>query len=198
MVSWNKIFENFDKRLDHEDIDEIRALINSSTERRINNLKKEYDNINERAFDADEYVFDIDGYKDHLIDLMINANNIKALADELSILALFKSIEVKISKIIDSKFENNGKHSFVGKLKLLTPNEKVDTLKGYDAYNELRLINNAIKHAGMVSNELASAYPLWIEGEKLEHIDAAYNRLLPHVKYFVLETVSKIYELSSV
>ncbi|CFR13262.1 Uncharacterised protein [Yersinia kristensenii] len=29
MVSWNKVFENFDKRLDHEDIDELRSLINS-------------------------------------------------------------------------------------------------------------------------------------------------------------------------
>ncbi|HCJ6321768.1 hypothetical protein [Citrobacter sedlakii] len=198
MVSWNKVFENFDKRLDHEDIDELRSLINSSTERRINKLKKEYDNINERTFDSDEHAFDIDGYKDHLVDLMINASNIKSLSDELSILALFKSVEVKISKVIDKKFYNNGKKRFIGKLKLITRHEEVETLAGYDAYNELRLINNAIKHEGMVSNELATAYSSWIEDEELKDIDTAYNRLLPQVKYFVQETVSKAYELSAV
>lgn len=50
----------------------------------------------------------------------------------------------------------------------------------------------------MVSNELATAYSSWIEGEELKDIDTAYNRLLPQVKYFVQETVSKAYELSAV
>lgn len=198
MVSWNTVFENFDKRLDHEDIDELRSLINSSTERRINKLKKEYDNINERTFDSDEYAIDIDRYKDHLVDLMINASNMKSLSDELIILALFKSVEVKISKVIDKRFDNNGMKRFIGKLNLITRHEKVETLAGYDAYNELRLINNAIKHEEMVSNELATAYSSWIEGEEFKGIDTAYNRLLPQVKYFVQETISKAYELSAV
>lgn len=197
MVSWKQLIENLDKHLDHEDIDEMRLLIYGSTERRINSLKREFDNLNAESFDNEKYDVDIDGYKDHLIDLMVNANNIKSLADELSIMALFKSVELKISRVIDNKFKDNGKRTFYGKLKLISGDDDVDKLDGYIAYNELRLINNALKHEGMVTKELATAYPLWVEGEKLEHLDTTYARLLPHVKYFVSETVSKIYYLSA-
>ena len=59
----------------------------------------------------------------------------------------------------------------------------------YRAVNELRLLNNAVKHAGRVTAELAREYPRWKQGRKLTGVGAAYERLRRPVPSYILLNV---------
>jgi hypothetical protein len=53
----------------------------------------------------------------------------------------------------------------------------IERIPHYRAANELRLLNNAIKHAGHVTAELANEYPRWRQRQQLADLGAAYERL---------------------
>jgi hypothetical protein len=46
-------------------------------------------------------------------------------------------------------------------------------------------LNNAIKHDGYVSAELAKEFPRWKRGKKLEKMEPAYERLKRHVAPYI-------------
>jgi hypothetical protein len=58
-------------------------------------------------------------------------------------------------------------------------------LQGFPEINEIRLINNAIKHDGKVNRALA-AYPGWVIGDELKNLDAAFSRLAPGAKLYMV------------
>ena len=58
-------------------------------------------------------------------------------------------------------------------------------VKNFSAVDEIRLINNAVKHSGgMVSPKLALAFPRWKQGRPLGDLKKAFNRLAPKVPPF--------------
>ncbi len=61
----------------------------------------------------------------------------------------------------------------------------IKTLAGYSEFDELRLINNCIKHNGVVDKKL-SGYSNWNEGDKLSKLYFSYNRLKNGVNDFIL------------
>lgn len=65
---------------------------------------------------------------------------------------------------------------------------KIRELAHFKSYDELRCINNDIKHGGVVGSELAK-YPGWALGEDLLSIDSAYERLAPECRSFVGELI---------
>ena len=67
----------------------------------------------------------------------------------------------------------------------------IRTLSQYQAFNELRLINNAIKHSGIINKELAT-YPGFKKGQKLTELHKHYYRLRDDVDSFLIELQKKI------
>lgn len=67
----------------------------------------------------------------------------------------------------------------------------LNTLKGYASFDELRLINNGIKHSGLVSDDLAK-YPNWKKGAKIVGFDESYQRVKNDVREFVFDFRDKV------
>jgi len=82
--------------------------------------------------------------------------------------------------------------SYIERLhKFLMQQQRIDIKRTphYRAVNELRLLNNAVKHAGRVTAELAREYPRWKQGRKLTGVGAAYERLRRPVPSYILLNV---------
>ncbi|WP_410740935.1 hypothetical protein [Citrobacter koseri] len=188
MLSFAKLQENHDKRLEHEQIDSILSIIKHETISRIEKLQQTHDELTEESF---AHPSDVDSYRDMLIEDMIETDNLQKIAEELAIMSLFKNIEIKISNVVKRLKPNKFKRNLGKTISCIIPNIK--DMMGFDSYNELRLINNAIKHDGKVTQELSLNYPQWIEGDILKELDCAYNRLLPGSKAFVRNVVTEIY-----
>lgn len=191
MHSWERMYKNFDKRLEHEEIDEFVRHLNASLDRRIKHDEERIKNITE---DDMEDPRDLDAYRDHLIELSGAVYAAKDLGHELSIIALYKKVESHVCKVVSRKVPAaEGKNLVhILDLKRVLPFDMASVME-FDAYNELRLINNAIKHGGKVTRQLSEEYPVWVVGEELSDLGASYDRLLPRIKVFVSALVEKLY-----
>ncbi|MDR1469125.1 MAG: hypothetical protein LBT00_07515 [Spirochaetaceae bacterium] len=70
---------------------------------------------------------------------------------------------------------------------------KLSSLKSFSCFNELRLLNNAIKHNGCVSKDLSKEYPQrWKIGEKIRISEEYINILATEVKNFKHSLYDKI------
>lgn len=79
--------------------------------------------------------------------------------------------------------------SYINSLKDLLWKNKALSLEDvphYRAIDELRLLNNAIKHEGVVTQELSKAFTRWKMGSPLNGLDKAYERLRPRVPTCIL------------
>lgn len=188
----NDFFRNLDKRLEHSDIDLFLEHLKKSLDESLKALDKQYQTVKPEEFEHPDY---IDSYKMHLEELFDEALAAKRLGDELSILALFKRIETHkrkiLKKIIPSLEEK--KLSSADLLDKVLPFIHKD-VNDHAAFDELRLINNALKHNGKVTASLSKKYPHWAENTPFEGLDEAYLRLLPCVKRYVADFVDKTYQ----
>jgi len=195
MLSWAEVSYTFDKNLDLEEIEEFQLHLNHAVDKKMEGLQTRLDNASESDVEDPER---LPCYKEHLTDVIISTYSAKLLGYELSIIALYKKIEIKIKQIVESKIAgvNPKKLSdykyMSGKLPF-----KVEEVQGYKSFDELRLINNCIKHGGVVSNVLAKDYSHWEETEELSGLNEAYERLLPEVKLYVNDFVEKVYAAES-
>ncbi|EIA9327389.1 hypothetical protein K7103_004356 [Vibrio parahaemolyticus] len=107
------------------------------------------------------------------------------LVDELSILALYKRIELKHNDLVKFfHYSDKGIYRWE-KLKKVLPDE-VQSIPEFNAVNELRLLNNAIKHEGCVCDELVEHYPSYGKiGDEFTELDITYERLKPAVCIYV-------------
>ena len=103
-----------------------------------------------------------------------------SLGHELIIIGLYKQCELYLKSAIELKFPNKSKTK-KGKLAELN-----STLDEYHAINELRLINNCIKHQGKVSQSLSSEYSFWVLGDDLGDLAVVYNRLKNKVLSYII------------
>ena len=191
MVTWEQSIKNYDKKLDHDEIDEFLDHLNTSVNQRIKKLADEFKSLSPDQF---EHPNDIDGYREHLIELMASSSDSKALGDELSIVALYKKVERHSGRVIKKQIPSAASKnlSYFNQLSDSLP-FGIDTIEGFSNFNELRLVNNAIKHGGTVSEELSIKFPNWIENDEISSLDKVFQRLLPGVKLYVADLVEKLY-----
>ena len=112
---------------------------------------------------------------------------VKHLADELSIVALYRLIEIKHKRLLEIiKKKPSSNYSYWGNVTDDFP--EIKSLNHYPIVNELRLLNNSIKHGGVVSKWLAKITDLYgNENEELQYIGDNYDRLLDGAKKYVKE-----------
>jgi len=190
MGSWEQLIENFDKRLDHEEIDDFLVHLNESVSRRIKALEDESSSLSSENFEDPR---DVDAYRSHLDELIGASYSAKVLGDELSIIALYKKVEIHTGNVIKRKIPSASSKNlaYFNQLKAVVP--YIENVDGYLAYTELRLINNSIKHGGKVSAELANNFSFWKENDEISGLEDAFKRLLPEVKQYVKKLVERIY-----
>lgn len=196
MKSWSEWVKNSDKRLDHEEIDEFLHHLNKSINRRIKELEAEFDLLSKQSEDTTN-----NGYLEHLEDLLASVNATKSLGDELSIIALYKKVESHSIRLVKKKGQSFDakKLSHFNCFCQALP-FKIEDVDGYLGFNELRLLNNAIKHnEGKVSTELAKNFPQWNgkEGQELsDELGTTFQRLLPEVKRYVSDLAERLYAVA--
>lgn len=191
MPSWTKILKNFDKRLDHDEIDEFLEHLNASVKRRVKKLEEEKNNLSLDQFDDPR---DIDAYRDHLDGLAISSFAAKVLGDELSIVALYKKVEAHTGRVVNRMVPAAASKtlSFYPQLRDALPFD-IKSIDRFMDFNELRLVNNSIKHGGKVLPELAKDFPHWKEGAEMDDLDKAFQRLLPGVKCYVADLAERLH-----
>lgn len=101
------------------------------------------------------YVFFTESIKSEFYSL----DEEKKLMYELAILALYKKIEITSKQFIRDYLVDNTELKTMPKIQshlLKSYGVDIQTLQNYAAMNEIRLINNAIKHDGCINPQLAN------------------------------------------
>lgn len=133
--------------------------------------------------------------REFLADDIAELDMVSQLADQLSIVALYRVVELSTGQILAHEFGKSAgdKASDIRKVRDLLKQKGVDlaAIPHYRAIDELRLLNNAIKHEGHVTNALAE-YSRWKEGDELTGLDKAYARLRPKVPAYILRLAERM------
>lgn len=141
--------------------------------------------------------------KNRMIDFLVEdvsiMDDIRIIGEELAIIGLYKSIEIAIKKSIKltgkfskKKLEELHKiEKFIEYFKDI--NIDVESIEGFNSFNELRLLNNCLKHSGFISKALMNVNPsLWKKGEKIDNSAETFSRLLYPSIDFLKELGNKI------
>ena len=145
-------------------------------------LAQEELKLAERRLESD----DDPQYADFLADQYTIAQEIHELSEELAVVAAYRVLELNVkreARWLDKAYTHFAWPSFT-KLLASKTGIALNSLNGSDAINELRLLNNAIKHEGKVTEDLAK-YSSWVIGERVHPLDAAFERLSPAIPPFI-------------
>jgi hypothetical protein len=133
--------------------------------------------------------------QEFLADQVAELDMVSQLADQLSIVALYRVVELTTARMIAHEFGKRAAEnaSDIGKVRALLQQNGVDltAVPHYRAIDELRLLNNAIKHEGHVTKTLAR-YSRWKEGDELIGLDKAYTRLRPQVPAYIFRLAERL------
>lgn len=166
-----------------EAIDRFRAHVHEAA-------VAQQQSITRRAGDLPEEL------QEYLADELHELEGITDLADELAIVALYRVVELRTASILTHKFGPEVKKaaSRIDGVRTLLRKEGIDLdgTQHYRAINELRLLNNAVKHASRVSDELARQYPRWKKGNKLSELERSYDRLKKHVPAYLFRLSERV------
>lgn len=182
-----------------EVLDEFRLHLSSSIAESRSALKKNYESLNVEQFECEE---DLESYQAVLGDDFWQLDEVHNLGESLAIVGLYRLVESHLGGVVKVTFPSLGEKK---KAKLIRgDSSEIDcgSLVGFKAVDELRLINNSIKHNdSKASDELASVYPVWIKDKHMDDLGSHYDRLKPDViaymKAFVNEAYAKTAEFES-
>jgi hypothetical protein len=125
---------------------------------------------------------DVDGIDDVAPDIVYELEEALALGEQLLLVALYRIVELTTVRVLGWRFGPD----VVAKNQLYKANKLSAALKhqaidvrgfpGFAQVDELRCLNNAIKHDGSVTADLAK-YSGWVLGKPLGDCNAAIGRL---------------------
>ena len=185
--SWNRRFET-------DELDEFRDIVKGALSRQQKTLGKEHMSLIATEFEDD---FELEGYRSHLEDRWAFSEEVQKLTDELVVVALYKQVELHTKRVATKNFPSisSKKLSNIDEQHKLLPFD-LKGLTGFAAFDELRLMNNSIKHEGKVSPQLSAAHPSWNTGDPLKGLEEMYMRLRPLVEEYVKAYVDACYDNS--
>jgi predicted nuclease with TOPRIM domain len=151
-----------------------------------------YHNISKTQLElVDEYSdlhTDIEYMKGYLFSLL-----------EMRIVYLFKSLEVVMKKIIQTgyaKTNNRDLHRWDNMKTFFKSNDiEIAAIEGYAECIELQKVNNNIKHADVMSDDLRRIEEFSDQKEmNADNLDRFYQRIRPHIKLFSELLAKKVQE----
>ena len=185
-LGFDDLIESHISTLDPEYIDSFRELVDSSVRKKFESIDSRYEEHQQREYDDPELKY-LNG--SWIEDDAIYMSDVSALADELSIIALYKLFEKKHKELIQyhTGEADSTKYSYwKDALKALPENAK--QLNSFKSANELRLINNSIKHEGNVSKELSDEFPSFgSKGDEFSELNKIFDRLKPGIIKYINE-----------
>ena len=134
---------------------------------------------------------------DWLVDDVAQLKEFSWLYAEFAIIGLWRCIELYRKSAMRRALDNDAaKQSFRNKdfkEQLLQLNIEEEKIHRAEFVNELRCLNNAIKHERQVGDELAK-FPLWQnkEGNELGDLESHYNRLRPFAKQYLEDLTERL------
>lgn len=191
-ITWQQVKLHWDRVLYLDEINGFRDIVGNATSERRAELQDDLRNSEAIASGGPDELQDFHSFID---EEMIANDAIAELAHELSLLALMKKVEIRLTHVLRKKvpaYANRQKISF-GDYRTAVGDAVYGTLPERVHFRELLLICNCIKHNGKVSKDLASSFPAWVEGREMTGLDTAYDRLRDNVIKFVYAYVSAIY-----
>jgi hypothetical protein len=124
-------------------------------------------------------------------DIAFHSDEILRLAEQSAVLALYQVVELNTMKIAGWHWSSEEiKQMKLFRFDCLKSKLKselhieLEKLAGYTAVDELRSVNNAIKHQGVVTKDL-SKYSGWIVDAPLTNLDAFIKRVAPNVPTYL-------------
>lgn len=181
---------------DFDVLDEFHSLIHSAATQSEKRLNEQYECLNAASFEDES---EMEAYQAFLEDDFHQLGEAKKLGHALAITGLYRQVETHIKRVLKSTFPDMGKGK-IGKILRGEPQSEIDGSKlvGFDAVDELRMLNNLIKHANStVDTDLAKKNPAWVEKDQLHGLDNAYERLKPLVKQYMRAFVYEAFDRST-
>jgi hypothetical protein len=119
---------------------------------------------------------------------------------EMKIIYLYKNVEIHLKESLSTAFPDINTTSFYKwqniKDFMNSYQMKFSTLTGYSTVNELRVVNNNVKHSSDISDTLAKMnLPEFKDSERLEcdNLEIFYARIRPDVEPFLKEFRQELY-----
>jgi len=145
--------------------------------------------------------FDFNSYVDTFADEAYMLKEVLNLSEQLAVVALYRIVEIRTTTAL-SMFGNKAKQ----KKRIFKSNEitnvlksdfgiKMSLLKHYNVIDELRLINNTIKHSGEVSKQLYKYG--WNQNDKLEISSTKLENFINKIPEYIYDFVDKLSIASS-
>ena len=163
----------------------------------------EIENLDFEPSEKEQALFEKLGESEWLIES--NKNSLLSLA-EMRVIFLFKTIENAIKEILFIAFPKTQKESLYKwyvMMNLLKNNGvELGKLEGYDAVNQLRIVNNNIKHSSNIA-EKTKKIPYWKHETNFtyKNIDTFYNSIHKLIIKFMKDLgeaiVIAVYEISN-
>jgi hypothetical protein len=191
-MKWEDMDRHPDRTLHTSDIEEIRTLVDQSIAKRLDRLNTTAQNLKLDDFEDPGHLVQ---YRDVLYEEAMEAEAVRQLGEELSVLALMKKVELRLNSVLRSKlpqYRNTTKITFGDYRKALS-DAVYDALPGKREFRELLLICNSLKHNGLVSADLAREIPHWAVGAEFKDLNAVYDRLKGPMVEFIYEYVTAVY-----
>ncbi len=182
-LSFEDLIERHMSSLDTETIHSFKKVFSGAMDNEFSKIEQAQVAHDSMQFISEEHQY---MHRSWIEDDAIYKFSVVDLAGELYILALYKKVELKHKELV-SFFNLEGNVSnWNGLIKVLPREAK--NLPEFNAVNELRLINNAIKHEGVISKQLAKNYPNHGQlGDELTDLSATFERIEPIVCRYTKE-----------
>jgi len=192
-IRFLSVLENFDKLFDMDGLDEFRDLVGSAVKRQERDLEKDAQSLKEMESEDEEQM---EGYASHIEDRWMFLRDVDNLAGQLLIVALFRQAELHIKRVAKRTIAGIDTSKFFNfkAFKSAIPFD-IEVLPNFLSFNELRMLNNAVKHQGKVSSELSTNFPAWKFDEELAGLDKTYERLKPELAVFIATFVAACYKV---
>lgn len=186
---------NWERQFDREEIDRFRNVLKDYADGRNVEIDSKKEQIvklpNENDPDTHEQLASLDDDSSFLGEL-IN------MGDELSILALYKKIEITRKRILMR--ELSGRWGIELSERELSDinyiNKKIpinlDNIEGAFGVDALRCISNAIKHEGVVTKEMELCGGCWQRGQKLTGLGQEYERLAIEAEKYIRALIDSV------
>lgn len=121
--------------------------------------------------------------------------DVKNSRGQFFIVVLYRQAELHIKRVVERAHPVAGESKLFNfkALKIAIP-FNVEAFPKFSSFNELRMLDSAVKHQGKVSDELSESFQNWKLGEGLTGLDGAYERLKPEIVEFISGFVAGCYQ----
>ncbi len=163
-------------RFDDEPIVRFRDLVSQSINQDLDLLAKEVKKARGKPKVSDIEKQMLGSFQEDEVNFL---EEVQDLADSLSISALYSKLEITVKHMCEIAILGVNRRNLFRFDKLADSLRgagiDITTLVGYDRVDELRCLNNAIKHAGLAGPELTQYG--WTVGDPINGITASYPQL---------------------